>query len=78
MPGRESELSGKRCPFYLGKVPLRKDLPELDAAIGQAPSDASPVAALAPHCFGELHKEGSYTYFGCGRQVAYTPSTPQI
>ena len=35
----ESERNGARCPFYLGKVPLRAELPELDEDLRNAPSD---------------------------------------
>ena len=66
-----SEASASRCPFYLGKVPLRSELPELAAAVDAAPA-ASHVRALAAHCFGELNVEGVYTYFGCDRNVTPT------
>ena len=38
-----------RCHFYAGKVPLRRDLPELHAEV--VDSDGSPRAALGG-CFG--------------------------
>ena len=38
-----------RCYFYAGKVPLRRDLPELHAEV--VDSDGSPRAALGG-CFG--------------------------
>ena len=51
------------------KVPLRSALPELADDLAAA---ASPVHALAAECFGPLHKEGVFTYFGCDRNVTPT------
>lgn len=65
-----SERSGQRCPFYLGKVPLRSELPELDEALAVACS--SPAHVLGEECFGKLNREGVYTYFGCDRNVTPT------
>ncbi|CAE8622799.1 unnamed protein product, partial [Polarella glacialis] len=53
-------------PYYLGKVPLRAELPEL--------ADEVEAAATCPRreygsCFGELLTEGVFTYFGCGRNT---------
>ena len=56
-----SESTGSRCPFYLGKVPLRAELPELAHELTANPS---PLGPLAAHCFGPLHRDGVYTYFG--------------
>lgn len=60
------ERDGTRMPFYLGKVPLRKELPEL--------ADEIERAAMCPRrkygtCFGELIPEGVFTYLGCGRNT---------
>jgi len=48
--------------WYMGKVPLREELPELWEDI-----EASPMSPMKKYgsCFGENSK-GSYTYFGCG------------
>ena len=67
----ESEATGSRCPFYLGKVALRAELPELDEVLRAAKS-GSPVHAVASTCFGKLHKDGTYAYFGCDRNVTPT------
>lgn len=63
---REHQRSGTRVPFYLGKVPLRKELPELAQEITGAP--ACPQR-LYGSCFGALVPEGVFTYFGCGRNT---------
>ena len=66
-----SEVTGARCPFYLGKVPLKAELPELESDLN-AFASAMPVQTIANECFGQLHKEGVYTYFGCDSQVTPT------
>jgi len=64
-----AERDRTRCPFYLGKVPLRAELPELDEDIHRAPSNpAQPYT----ECFGPLTPHGIYTYFGCDRNVTPT------
>lgn len=60
------ERDGVKSPFYLGKVPLRAELPEIDEDIQQAP--ACPQRAYGS-CFGPLIQEGVFTYFGCGRNT---------
>jgi len=65
-----SEASGKRCPFYLGKVPLRAELPELLEDLHAAEPSFSPANLRA--CFGPLTPAGVYTYFGCDRNVTAT------
>lgn len=55
-----------RVPFYLGKVPLRKELPELAAEIEQAPT--CPKRKYGS-CFGEPVPDGVFTYFGCDRNT---------
>ena len=70
-----SERAGSRCPFYLGKVPLRAELPELHQALnreGGCEGGMGPVDALASECFGKPHADGIFTYFGCARQVTPT------
>jgi len=65
----QSERSGTRCPFYLGKVPLRAELPELAEDLEQW---TSLIDELASASFGPLHRDGMYTYFGCDRNVTPT------
>jgi len=60
------EREGMRMPFYLGKVPLRAELPELAKEIDDAPTCPQ---RLYGECFGELKPEGVYTYLGCGRNT---------
>mmetsp|Transcript_27292 Transcript_27292/g.78416 ORF Transcript_27292/g.78416 Transcript_27292/m.78416 type:complete len:508 (+) Transcript_27292:38-1561(+) len=60
------EREGARVPFYLGKLPLRAELPELADAIEQAPCCPQ---RLYGSCFGELKPEGVHTYLGCGRNT---------
>jgi len=62
----EHARSGARVPFYLGKVPLRKELPELAQEIERAPT--CPLRDFGT-CFGSLVPEGVFTYFGCGRNT---------
>ena len=69
----QAEAHGARCPFYLGKVPLRAELPELDEDLKRA--SASPVDALAG-CFGTPIPQGLFTYFGCDRNVTATHFDP--
>jgi len=57
---------GGRMPFYLGKVPLNKELPELAQEIANAPSCPQRIYG---RCFGSLIPEGVFTYFGCGRNT---------
>lgn len=68
-----AETHGARCPFYLGKVALRQELPELDDDLRTA--GASPIDALAS-CFGALQPHGLFTYFGCDRNVTATHFDP--
>jgi len=56
----------KGVPFYLGKVPLRAELPELAREIDNAESCPQRVYGS---CFGNLNQEGVFTYFGCGRNT---------
>lgn len=60
------EHSGSEQPFYLGKVPLRKELPELAEKIERAVSCPRRVYGS---CFGSLVPDGVFTYFGCGRNT---------
>jgi len=53
-------------PYYLGKVPLRAELPELAEEVSAAIS--SPQEEYQG-CFGDLLPEGVFTYFGCGRNT---------
>lgn len=68
------EREGTRCPFYLGKVPLQQELPEIAQAIDEC-KDASPGAVLGD-CFGPLIPEGIFTYYGCGHNVSATHYDP--
>jgi len=58
------EQDGKAMPYYLGKVPLRAELPELAEEIDHAAY--TPMTEYGA-CFGDLLPEGVFTYFGCGR-----------
>jgi hypothetical protein len=69
-----TERDGAHCPFYLGKVSLRSELPELNQDL-EAAAHAWPLGPLAP-CFGELIPQGVFTYFGVGRQVTATHFDP--
>jgi len=60
------EHSGSQQPFYLGKVPLRKELPELAEEIQRASTCPQRVYGA---CFGSLVPDGVFTYFGCGRNT---------
>ena len=64
------ERDGSTCPFYLGKVPLRTELPELNEDLERSPP---PVVASLAECFGPLLPQGVFTYFGCSRQVTCRP-----
>merc|ERR1711972_1168952 len=55
-----------RAPFYLGKVPLRAELPELAAELEAA---AACPDRIYGGCFGPMKPEGVYTYLGCGRNT---------
>jgi len=59
-------VTGARVPFYLGKLPLRAELPELAEELERAP--ACPQR-LYGTCFGELKPEGVHSYMGCGRNT---------
>jgi len=64
------EAAGDHCPFYLGKVPLRDELPELadDLAASAHTSPTHPFSS----CFGPLVPKGVFTYYGCDRNVTAT------
>ena len=71
----EADGAEKRtCPFYLGKVPLQEELPELAEDIRAHPP--GPVEALRG-CFGDQIPQGVYTYFGCDRNLTPTHFDPQ-
>merc|ERR1719330_877710 len=53
-------------PFYLGKVPLAQELPELAEEIAQA--QTCPRREYGS-CFGGLVPQGVFTYLGCGRNT---------
>ncbi|CAK9018711.1 unnamed protein product [Durusdinium trenchii] len=53
-------------PYYLGKVPLAAELPELAEEIRAARTDPQQEYGS---CFGDLLPEGVFTYFGCGRNT---------
>ena len=52
-------------------MPLRSELPELADDLQHAAA-ASALTDLGERCFGQLHTEGVFTYFGCDRQVTPT------
>eukprot|EP00747_Dinoflagellata_sp_TGD_P017595 gnl/TRDRNA2_/TRDRNA2_125921_c0_seq2.p1 gnl/TRDRNA2_/TRDRNA2_125921_c0~~gnl/TRDRNA2_/TRDRNA2_125921_c0_seq2.p1 ORF type:complete len:501 (+),score=92.27 gnl/TRDRNA2_/TRDRNA2_125921_c0_seq2:21-1523(+) len=54
------------APFYLGKVALQTELPELAEEIDTWTS--CPRRAYGS-CFGELIPQGIFTYLGCGRNT---------
>mmetsp|Transcript_1801 Transcript_1801/g.4063 ORF Transcript_1801/g.4063 Transcript_1801/m.4063 type:complete len:504 (+) Transcript_1801:58-1569(+) len=65
--GSESRSNRDRAlPFYLGKVPLGKELPELVEDIAAASTDPQ---RLFGSCFGDLVPQGIFTYYGCGRNT---------
>jgi len=68
----EAESLHRPPAFYMGKMPLHKELPELCEDISQAPD--SPWAKLAS-CFG-ANSAGIHTYFGCGRNTTATHFDP--
>ena len=83
----EAECRGTRCPYYLGKVPLRDELPELAAALDAATAAVAPATGSEPSaargstplppmlyekCFGPMVSQGAYTYYGCARNVTAT------
>uniref|UniRef100_A0A7S1RHI4 JmjC domain-containing protein n=1 Tax=Alexandrium catenella TaxID=2925 RepID=A0A7S1RHI4_ALECA len=61
----EAERSQRAPAFYMGKVPLSEELPELVEDIEKAP--ASPITKYG-ECFGPNPK-GIHTYFGCSRNT---------
>ena len=65
----QAEERRERCPMYLGKVPLRTELPELDADIASA--GTPPIDALLD-CFGAPLPQGLYAYLGCAGNVTAT------
>ena len=65
----QAEAQQRRCPVYLGKVPLRTELPELNGVIMDA--GTPPVDALKD-CFGAPLPQGLFTYFGCAGNVTAT------
>jgi len=68
----EAEQSQKAPAFYMGKVPLSDELPELVADVAAAPS--SPIDKYG-ECFGPNPK-GIHTYFGCSRNTTATHFDP--
>lgn len=60
------EQSGSPQPFYLGKVPLRRYLPEL---VEEIESAATCPRRVYGDAFGALVPDGVFTYFGCGRNT---------
>mmetsp|Transcript_19613 Transcript_19613/g.45653 ORF Transcript_19613/g.45653 Transcript_19613/m.45653 type:complete len:498 (-) Transcript_19613:57-1550(-) len=69
----EAERLSKPPAFYMGKMPLHRELPELFEDINSAPG--SPWAKLSS-CFG-ANSAGVHTYFGCGRNstaIHFDPS----
>lgn len=58
--------------WYMGKVPLREEMPELWEDILNAPK--SPLKKFGS-CFGPNDK-GSYTYFGCGGNTTCLHTDP--
>lgn len=53
-------------PFYVGKIPLRVEMPELAEDVERA--SASPQKVYGD-CFGPHINQGVFTYFGCGRNT---------
>jgi len=54
------------APFYMGKTPLRTELPELADEVEHA---STCPKRLYGECFGSLRAEGAFAYFGCGRNT---------
>jgi len=63
----EAEHDGSSVPFYMGKIPLSQEVPELVEDIDDAP--ASPWKKFGS-CFGPLTVKGVHMYFGCGRNTS--------
>jgi len=61
------ENGGPRPPFYLGKVPLCQELPELDAEIQRFGFDA--FRHVYESCFGTPVPQGVVAYLGCARNT---------
>uniref|UniRef100_A0A7S4QGJ8 JmjC domain-containing protein n=1 Tax=Alexandrium monilatum TaxID=311494 RepID=A0A7S4QGJ8_9DINO len=68
----EAERNQTAPAFYMGKVPLSDELPELVADIDAA--SASPISKYG-QCFGPNPK-GIHTYFGCSRNTTATHFDP--
>jgi len=68
----ECEKHAEPPSFYMGKVPLKQELPELVEDIESAP--VSPLKKYGS-CFGP-NPRGAYTYFGCGRNSTATHFDP--
>lgn len=62
----DAEYSGASTPFYMGKVPLPKEIPELAEDIQASPGN--PMKRFGA-CFGPLIPTGVHTYFGCGKNT---------
>jgi len=63
----------EKMPFYLGKVPLKEELPELLEDIESATKCPQRIYC---ECFGKLVPQGVFTYLGRGRNttpVHYDP-----
>ena len=71
MSAAERDRTSK-CPFYLGKIPLKSELPELDLDLQQAVPSSPWPPRLYERCFGPLSPEGVFTYLGCSRNVTAT------
>lgn len=62
----EHERDSCGVPFYLGKVPLNVELPELAQEIDRAETCPQRIYGS---CFGKLNPDGVFTYMGCGRNT---------
>lgn len=68
----ENEQRGSQIGYYMGKVSLAEQLPELVEDIEQSPS--SPWKKYGG-CFGDL-EHPIHTYFGCGRNTTSLHADP--
>lgn len=63
---QDHEKRGAQVPFYLSRVPLRAELPELAEDVQNA--EFCPQLEYGS-CFGSLIPQGVFTYLGCGRNT---------
>jgi len=68
----EAEQAGGTVPYYMGKVSLEREVPEMLEDVDAAPE--SPWK-LYGHAFGRV-RDGVHTYFGCGQNATAIHADP--